>query len=386
MGFGVIGYVVSDGVDGIHARKTKQTSIIGEYLVHLVDLNVMGIVLTYSLKMFGLDDIFYNNLFLLLASIEFTITHFNSIFTKKIIFSGLSDVSLVTTLTYLVIFFNKKLPDFLLKNQWIILILLLVPTLKNINKIIKVHKSNLSVEEKYFKNIYLLYWLLRFVLTIFNQTSMYWSWIIIDLLITIETINLKIFQSQLLNQYMVLTLPFIHTILPTISNLIVLTYLGYFIHSISKQLNINLMFNSPSVYLPRVYCCGVFDMCHLGHMKLFEKISKSFDYPIWLIIGVHSDSTVKSYKREPIINETLRVETVSLCKYVDEVLPEAELVVTKEFCLEHKIDCVIIGEEYKDNKDKIWYIGGMELGIHKYISRFDPISTTDIIKKVKLYE
>jgi glycerol-3-phosphate cytidylyltransferase-like family protein len=102
-------------------------------------------------------------------------------------------------------------------------------------------------------------------------------------------------------------------------------------------------------------------------MKLFEKISKSFVHPIWLIVGVHSDSTVKAYKREPIINETLRVETISLCRYVDEVYPNAELVVTKEFCLEQQIDCVIIGEEYKGNKDKIWYAGGMELQIHKYI-------------------
>lgn len=136
----------------------------------------------------------------------------------------------------------------------------------------------------------------------------------------------------------------------------------------------------------RVYCCGVFDLCHLGHMKLFEKIANSFDEPIWLIVGVHSDSTVKSYKREPIINEKFRVETVKLCKYVDEVLPNAELIVTKEFCLANSIDCVIIGEEYKGNKDKIWYSGGIELGIHKYISRFEDLSTSDIIKKIKSYE
>ena len=136
----------------------------------------------------------------------------------------------------------------------------------------------------------------------------------------------------------------------------------------------------------RVYCCGVFDMCHLGHMKLFEKISKSFEEPIHLIVGVHSDSTVRSYKREPIINEDFRVQTVSLCKYVDEVWPNADLIVSKEFCLINNLDCVIIGEEYMGNKDKIWYPGPMELNIHKYISRFEELSTTDIIKKIKSQE
>lgn len=133
----------------------------------------------------------------------------------------------------------------------------------------------------------------------------------------------------------------------------------------------------------RVYCCGVYDMCHLGHMKLFEKINKSFDQPIHLIVGVHSDKTVKSYKRHPIINEKFRVETIGLCKYVDEVWSDADLIVSKEFCLTNNLDCVIIGEEYKGTKDTQWYWGPMELGIHKYISRFEELSTTDIINKIK---
>lgn len=133
----------------------------------------------------------------------------------------------------------------------------------------------------------------------------------------------------------------------------------------------------------RVYCCGVFDMCHLGHKKLFEKISKSFEQPIHLIVGVHSDSTVETYKRTPIINEDFRVQTVQLCKYVNEVWPDADLVVSKEFCIEKNLDCVIIGEEYKGTKDSYWYPGPMELNIHKYISRFEELSTTDIIKKIK---
>jgi choline-phosphate cytidylyltransferase len=135
----------------------------------------------------------------------------------------------------------------------------------------------------------------------------------------------------------------------------------------------------------RVYCCGVFDICHLGHMKLFEKIIKSFDETVWLIIGVHSDSTVISYKREPIICEKFRVETVKLCKYVNEVWSDAELIVTKDFCLNNQIDYVIIGEEYKGNKDSYWYKGAIELNIQKYIPRFEELSTTDIIKKIKTY-
>lgn len=145
------------------------------------------------------------------------------------------------------------------------------------------------------------------------------------------------------------------------------------------------LINNKNNKILRVYCCGVFDLCHLGHMRLFEKISKSFDFPIYLIVGVHSDKTVESYKRSPILNEKIRVETVKLCKYVDEVWEDADLYVSKEFCLLNSIDYVIISEEYKENKDAIWYSGALELGIQKYISRFEELSTTDIIKKIEKF-
>ena len=384
MGLGFIGYIICDGIDGIHASNTKQTSIIGEYLDHLVDLISTGIVQTYILKMLGLENIIINNILTMFVSLQFILTHYKTIQTKKIIFSGLSDISLISTLVCILIFANKKFPLAILNNQLAVMgtftLCLLIFMLDNIYKIMS--NSFLTREEKYFRNIFLGYWILRFIMCFSGRTTLYWSWIIIDLLILTETINLKIFKSHLLNVYILFGLIFTHIYSPFISNLIALGYLEYFIYSISKELNINLLQNPPSVYLPRVYCCGVFDMCHLGHMKLFEKIHKSFDHLIWLIVGVHSDMTVRSYKREPIINETFRIETVNLCKYVDEVFPNADLIVTKEFCIENKIDCVIIGEEYKYNKDKIWYRGGMELNIHKYISRYEPISTTLIIDKI----
>ena len=133
----------------------------------------------------------------------------------------------------------------------------------------------------------------------------------------------------------------------------------------------------------RVFCCGVFDMCHLGHMMLFKKISESFDEPIKLIVGIHSDEVCRGYKREPIINEFIRYRTVELCKYVDEIIEDCPLITTKEYILKNNFDIVIIGEEYKGGFDIKWYPGSFELDNYKYISRFTEISTTDIIKKIK---
>ena len=333
-GLGTFCYLILSNVAIIHSINTKQNSIIYKYLNNITNFIFGKIIISNTLFMF---------------------------------------VNLSKYLNLL--YFSHYLSYLHLYLYWILIIFYQ-------NKFYQNNLLNLS------SSIYLLE---RFILCWFHSENFttkhnYLSWITIDLLSVLSMFNVQIFQSILINKYLLYGLPILNLYFPIISNLVAIIYLIYFIYSISVQLKINIFLNHPSVYLPRVYCCGVFDMCHLGHMKLFEKIVKSFEYPIWLIVGVHSDSTVMSYKREPIINEKFREETISLCKYVDEVLPNAELIVTKDFCLEHQIDYVIIGEEYKNNKDKIWYIGGMELNIHKYISRYEPISTTDIIKKIKQHD
>jgi choline-phosphate cytidylyltransferase len=141
----------------------------------------------------------------------------------------------------------------------------------------------------------------------------------------------------------------------------------------------------------RIYCSGVFDLFHIGHMKLFEKIyyycKENFNINFKIIVGIHSDYACESYKRKPIINEKVRYETIKYCKYVDEIIEDAPLETTVEFIKNHNIDYVAIGEEYKDNLEKniFFYGGALELNKYFYISRYDLISTSDIIKLCKNY-
>ena len=55
-----------------------------------------------------------------------------------------------------------------------------------------------------------------------------------------------------------------------------------------------------------------------------------------LVVGIHSDETVESYKRRPICSMLERIECVSVCKYVDEVVPCAPLDVSEEYIAMHK--------------------------------------------------
>ena len=51
--------------------------------------------------------------------------------------------------------------------------------------------------------------------------------------------------------------------------------------------------------MTKVYTSGVFDLFHVGHLSVFKKAKQFGDY---LIVGVHSDQDVESYKRTPIIS------------------------------------------------------------------------------------
>ena len=64
---------------------------------------------------------------------------------------------------------------------------------------------------------------------------------------------------------------------------------------------------------------------NIGHLNLFKRIKDNFGK---LIVGVHSDEQVVTYKNKPIIPYKDRFEIVKSCKYVDDVYENADLVVT----------------------------------------------------------
>lgn len=99
-----------------------------------------------------------------------------------------------------------------------------------------------------------------------------------------------------------------------------------------------------------VYLAGAWDMFHAGHIEILEKAKKMGSY---VICGVHNDSVVNNQRglNLPIMNLHERVLSVLGCKFVDDVLIDAPVVVTQEMICSLRVNLVLIGSTKDDADD-----------------------------------
>ena len=71
------------------------------------------------------------------------------------------------------------------------------------------------------------------------------------------------------------------------------------------------------------YTSGVFDLFHLGHLRLLERAAQCAER---LIVGVSTDDLVVTYKgREPLVTFEERVAIIAALRFVDSVVPQTDL-------------------------------------------------------------
>ena len=132
-----------------------------------------------------------------------------------------------------------------------------------------------------------------------------------------------------------------------------------------------------------LYTDGIFDLFHYGHIESFRKCKELYE-DVTLIVGVISDKNATSYKRPPIYCESHRYALVENSKYVDQIIKDSPLVITKEFMEECKIDVVVHGFINKDDENKQDDFFHYPKSVNKFqtISYCNEISTSEIIKKI----
>jgi glycerol-3-phosphate cytidylyltransferase-like family protein len=81
-----------------------------------------------------------------------------------------------------------------------------------------------------------------------------------------------------------------------------------------------------------------------------------------------------------------RVKSVSGCRYVDEVIPNAPLAMDRQWIESHKIDLVLHGDDFSREMEQLCYKAPIELGIYRTVQYTAGISTTDIIARCQATE
>ena len=132
--------------------------------------------------------------------------------------------------------------------------------------------------------------------------------------------------------------------------------------------------------MTRVYVDMVADLFHFGHVEFLKKARALGDY---LLVGIHADDIVASYKKgRPILSMEERVNSVAGCRYVDEVVANAPLTVDRSWIDLHDIHLVVHGDDSSQEQLDYMYKVPMGMGIFCTVPYTAGISTTEIIRRI----
>lgn len=133
-----------------------------------------------------------------------------------------------------------------------------------------------------------------------------------------------------------------------------------------------------------IYCDGVFDLFHIGHLKHLQKIHNYFSEDINLIVGLLNDEISTNYKRKPFFDENKRYEILNSCVYSNKVILIDFLTITEDFINKYNIDYVIHAFSDKSDLNKQYDFFKVPIKLNKFIEieYNQGVSTTQIIKSI----
>lgn len=129
------------------------------------------------------------------------------------------------------------------------------------------------------------------------------------------------------------------------------------------------------------YTTGVYDMFHIGHLNILKRAKDQCDY---LIVGVTTDELCFKRKHKyPVINEQERMQIVQAIRYVDKVVPQADMEKIRAV-KELGADAVFVGSDWKGTDAWIQYEKEFaEVGCTViYLEHTDGISSSILREKI----
>lgn len=120
---------------------------------------------------------------------------------------------------------------------------------------------------------------------------------------------------------------------------------------------------------------GTFDMFHVGHLKLLQRLSEMADR---VIVAVSTDEFNLGKGKKTLIPYEQRAQIVESIKYVDLVIPEESWEQKLQDVKKYDVDIFAIGEDWKGKFDFL-----SDLCEVRYLERTKDISTTELKRSLK---
>ena len=119
---------------------------------------------------------------------------------------------------------------------------------------------------------------------------------------------------------------------------------------------------------------GTFDMFHIGHLRLLQRLKEMADE---LIVAVSTDKFNKEKGKKVMIPYEQRAEIVANIKCVDKVIPEESWEQKVDDIKRYNVDIFAIGDDWKGKFDFL-----KEYCEVVYLERTKDISTTHLKKSL----
>jgi len=132
-----------------------------------------------------------------------------------------------------------------------------------------------------------------------------------------------------------------------------------------------------------LYTDMVADLFHYGHVEYIKQIYNLKEPGDKLIVGILNDKAVESYKRTPIMTMEERIAVVSCCKYIDQIIPNAPLLIDMEYVKLHNIDRIFIPDNRTEDEIEFMVKDPYRFGMVSKIPYTHAVSTSDIIKRIQ---
>jgi len=123
---------------------------------------------------------------------------------------------------------------------------------------------------------------------------------------------------------------------------------------------------------------GTFDLFHIGHLRLLERLRELGDY---LIVGISTDKFNELKGKRTIIPFSNRAEIVRSITYVDQVIEEYSWDQKVDDVVNYGVDIFGIGDDWKGKFD--------DLNEHcqvVYLPRTDAVSTSSLKSSLELLD